>query len=433
MSVGLACAVLFVVLLLMLCVGYPIAFAMATITTVGILWLFQPKLLFQLAQVSVDLGTNFLLLVIPLFVLMAEFIVVSGNADNAFSAAGKWLNWLPGGLLVSSIFGCSVFAAVCGSSPVTAATIGRVAIPEMTKRGYNRKLAYGSVASAGTIGIMIPPSLALILYGSMTGTSIGKLFIGGIIPGIVLAVFMSLFVIVAAKLRPSLAPSISEAISWPDRFRALIKILPVLLISFVVLASIYAGIATPTEAASAGAIGAFIIFVFSGKFRLRELTGSLMRAASITSAIMILLVGGTSLAFLMASTGLPQQLVQIVADLGLGRWGTMILINLILIILGFFLDPMGVLVLTLPLFIPIVDSLGFDTVWFGIVMTLNVQIGMITPPVGLNLYMLKAVDPDLRITDVVMGAIPFFVVMVLCLFLLLLIPEMALWLPTRMH
>lgn len=432
MSASLASAILVIVLLLLLFLGYPIAFAMGTITTVGILWLFEPALLFQLAQISVDLGTNFLLLVIPLFVLMAEFIVVSGNADKAFDVAAKWLNWLPGGLAISSILGCSVFAAVCGSSPVTAATIGRVSIPEMTKRGYDKKLAYGSVASAGTIGIMIPPSLALILYGSLTGTSIGKLFIGGIIPGIVLALLMCLVVVIIVKVRPASAPSISERVSWGERFKDLVNILPILAISFGVLTSIYAGIATPTESASAGAIGALVVFLFSGRFGLRELSGTLIRAVSITSAIMILLIGGTSLAFLMTTSGLPQRVVETVVGLGLGPVGTMILINLILILLGCFLDPMGVLVLTLPLFLPVIKSLGFDPLWFGIVMTLNVEIGMITPPVGLNLYMLKAVDPDLPIREIVVGALPFFVVLVIALFLLLLIPEMALWLPNRM-
>lgn len=432
MSVGLACVVLFIVLLLLFVVGYPIAFAMATITVVGILWLFEPTLLFQLAQISVELGTNFLLLVVPLFVLMAEFIVVSGHAEKAVNAASKWLNWLPGSLAISTVFGCSFFAAVCGSSPVTAATMGRVAIPEMTRRGYDPRLGYGVVVSAGTIGIMIPPSLTMILYGSMTGTSIGKLFIAGIIPGIVLGLLMGSLVVAIWFVRPSLAPRHSEHVTWAERFRLLTTVAPTFAVAFLVLASIYLGLATPTEAAAAGAVGGFIMFVFSGKFDLKTLSGCLVRSATITCAIMILLVGGTCMAFLMATTGIPQDLAAAIVGLGLGPWGTMVVINAILIVLGCFLDPMGVLVLTVPLFVPIITSLGLDPIWFGVIMTLNVQIGMVTPPVGLNLYVLKAVFPDVPINDIVVGSLPFFILMVLCLVLLQLVPELTLWLPSRM-
>lgn len=432
MSVELAYAVLFIVLLLMFAVGYPIAFATATVTVIGILWLFEPVLLFQMAQVSIDLGTNFFLLVIPLFVLMAEFIVVSGEAEKAVNVAAKWLNWLPGGLAVSSVFGCSLFAAVCGSSPVTAATMGRITIPAMTKRGYDPRLAYGTLCCAGTLGIMIPPSLSMIIYGSMTGNSIGKLFIAGIIPGIVLGLLMALLVVAMVVLRPSLAPRISEAVTWRERFRLLVNLVPTLAIVFVVLASIYMGVATPTEAAAAGAIGSFLMFLFSGRFDLKTFSGCLVRSVSITCAIMILLVGGTCMAFLMTYIGAPQYLAAAVIGLGLGQWGTMMLINLILIILGCFLDPMGVLVLTIPVFVPIVISLGLDPIWFGVIMTLNIEIGMVHPPLGLNLYVLKAIFPDVPIADIVVGSVPFFIVMVLCLFSFQLMPELALWLPSKM-
>jgi len=432
MSIVAACVVLFIVLMLLFVMGYPIAFAMATITVVGILWLFEPVLVFQLAQISIDIGTNFLLLVIPLFVLMAELIVASGDAEKAVNAAAKWLNWVPGSLAVATVCGCSLFAAVCGSSPVTAATMGRVAIPEMAKRGYSRRLGYGIVASAGTIGIMIPPSLTMILYGSMTGNSIGKLFIAGIIPGLVLGLLMGLVIVAMVLLKPSLAPRAEEHVTWGERWRLLLRVGPTFGVAFFVLASIYAGLATPTEAAGAGAIAAFIMFLFSGKFDLKTFSGCLVRSVTITCAIMILLIGGTCMAFLMTTTGLPQDVATAIIHLGLGPWGTMILINLILIVLGCFLDPMGVLVLTVPLFVPIITALGLDPIWFGVIMTLNVQVGMITPPVGLNLYVLKAVFPEVPIADIVMGAIPFFIVMVLCLVLFQLMPELALWLPSKM-
>ena len=423
----------FVGLLLLLGMGYPIAFAMGSIVVAGILCLAEPHLLFQLAQISMQLSTNFLFLVIPLFILMSEFILISGIAGDAFDAARRWLNWLPGGLGVSSIFACSAFAAVCGSSPVTAATVGMVAIPGMTERGYQRKFAAGIVASAGTIGIMIPPSICLIIYGVMTNMSIGKLFIAGVVPGILLTLVLSFNVIIRAKLNPSIAPLLEETVTWEKRLSALKKIGPILVLSFFVLGSIYAGIATPTEAAAVGAMGAFVIMLIKERFGLKKLRPALERSAGLTSAIMMLLIGGTCMAFFMNYTGIPQKLVDFTLGLGLGRWWIMLVINIVLILLGCFLDPTGILVLMVPLVFPIITSLGFDPIWFGVILTLNVEIGMITPPVGLNLYVLNAIDRTLGVTEIIAGTIPFLISLLICLALIMLFPEIVLWLPNLME
>ena len=425
--------ILFALLLILLSTGYPIAFAMCTVVVVGIFWLFDPALLFQLAQISMDVSTNFLFLVAPLFILMAEFVFISGMASDAFGAARRWLNWLPGGLAVSSIFACTAFAAICGSSPVTAATIGMVAIPGMAERGYQKRLAAGVVATAGTIGIMIPPSLCMIIYGIMTGTSIGKLFIAGIIPGVLMMLFLSLAVVLRVKINPKLAPRSEEVITWKERITGLTKIGPILLLSIFVLGSIYAGICTPTEAAAVGATGALIIMLINERFSLKKVRPAVVRAAGVTSSIMILLIGGSCLAFLMTYAGVPQALVEFILDLGLSRWAVMILINIGLILLGCFLDPTGILVLTIPLVFPIIESLGFDPIWFGVIMTLNVEIGMVTPPVGLNLYVLKGVDKSMDIVEVTLGALPFLLVLVLSLVLFMVFPEIILWLPGYMQ
>ena len=433
MSPELVGIIVFVGLLVLLSLGYPIAFAMGTVVAVGILCLSEPHLLFQLAQISMQLSTNFLFLVVPLYILMSEFILISGIANDAFDAARRWLNWLPGGLGVSSIFACSAFAAVCGSSPVTAATIGMVAIPGMVERGYRKRFAAGIVATAGTIGIMIPPSICLIIYGVMTSTSIGKLFIAGVVPGILLTVALSLNVIVRAKLNPSNAPPLNETVTWEKRLSALKKVGPILLLSLFILGSIYTGIATPTEAGALGATGAFIIMLIKERFSLKGFKPALERAAGLTSTVMLLLVGGTCLAFFMNYAGIPQQLVEFTLGLGLGRWWIMILINIVLIFLGCLLDPSGILVLMVPLVFPIITSLGFDPIWFGIIMTLNVEIGMVTPPVGLNLYVLNAVDRTLDITEIIAGTMPFLISLVACLALIMLFPEIVLWLPNLME
>jgi len=422
----------FMGMLFLLAMGYPIAFAMGSVVVVGILFLSEPHLLFQLAQIAMQMSTNFLFLVAPLFILMSEFILISGIADDAFEAARRWLNWIPGSLAVSAIFASTGFAAVCGSSPVTAATIGMVAIPGMTKRGYQKRLAAGVVAAGGTIGILIPPSLCLIIYGFMTGTSIGELFIAGIVPGFLLTLVLTLNVIIRVKINPSLAPPLEEKFTWEMRLRSLGKVGPILILSLSVLGSIYAGLATPSEAAAIGATGAFLFALFKQKFRFKKLVPALERAAGLTSAVMLLIIGGTCLAFFMTYTGLPQKLVDFTLGFELGRWWIMLLINLVLIFLGCFMEPTGILVLMIPLVFPIITALGFDAVWFGIIMTLNVEIGMITPPVGLNLYILNAVDRTLDITDIIIGALPFILSLLLCLALIMIFPEIVMWLPRLM-
>ena len=433
MDIAVIGIIVFAVLLILLASGYPIAFAMGTVVMAAIFAWYEPLLLFQLAQISMEMSTNFLFLVAPLFVLMAELMVASGMADDAFSAARKWFNWLPGGLAISSIFACSGFAAVSGSSPLTAATIGMVAVPGMSERGYSKKLAAGVVATAGTIGIMIPPSLCMIIYGLLTGTSIGKLFIAGIIPGIVLTLALSVTVIIMVKINPAIAPNDNEVVPWKDRLVSLKRVGPVLVLCIAVLGSIYAGIATPSEAAAVGATGAFIALMIVKKFRVKELTPALVRSAGLCCAIMFLMIGGNFLAFLMNYVGIPQAIVEFILDLGVGRWGVMILINIALIFLGCFLDPVAILVLAVPLVFPLATALGFDPIWFGVILTLNVEIGMVTPPVGLNLYVLKAIDKELDIDVVIRGASPFLIALVVCMVFFMIFPQISLWLPSLMQ
>jgi C4-dicarboxylate transporter, DctM subunit len=432
MSLTLMGVLVFIFLLIMISTGGPLAFGMGTVVVAAILIWFDPKLLYQLAEMAMDMGTSFLFLVAPLFIIMAELFVLSGRADDAFDAARKWFNKVPGGLAISSILACSAFAAVSGSSPLTASTIGLVAVPQMMKRGYSTKLAAGIVAVSGTIGIMIPPSLCMVIYGLLSGTSVGKLFIAGIIPGILLTVALSLAVIIHVMINPALAPRFEEKVTWKDRIISVKSVGPILVLCIAVIGSIYAGIVTPSEAAAVGASGAFIILLFSGKERLKQLVPTLKRSAGLTSAIMFLMIGGSLMGFLVTYMGIPQAMVESMLSLGLNRWWVMIFINLILLFLGCFLDPTAILALVVPLAFPIIVKLGFDPVWFGIVLTLNVEIGMVTPPVGLNLFVMKTVHPALDMDIVVKGALPYIVVLMSCLVILILFPQISLWLPNLM-
>ncbi|MCJ7595241.1 MAG: TRAP transporter large permease, partial [Desulfobacterales bacterium] len=362
---------------------------------------------------------------------MAEVVSLSGVGDDLYTAAHDWLSWLPGGLAISSIATCTGFAAISGSSPATAATVGLVAIPEMMKRGYNRYLAVGCIAAGGTLGILIPPSITMIIYGIITEVSIGKLFVAGIIPGIMLSLILSLAIAVAVKIKPNLAPR-AEGVSWRKRFSSLKRVWAFVVLAVSIIGTIYAGIATPTESAAIGATLAIVIAFLYRRLTIKALHGALQRTVAVTAMIMFLVIGGNVLAFLLSSLTIPQYVTEAIAGLNVSKWTIMIIINFILLIMGCLLDPMAIMVISLPILFPIVTNLGFDPVWFGIVVTINVEMGMITPPVGLNLFILKGSVPNITMKDIVGGAAPFLLLLMLGLIIIMVFPSLATWLPGRM-
>ncbi|MFH1487782.1 MAG: TRAP transporter large permease, partial [Pseudomonadota bacterium] len=374
MSVGITTLLILVVLIFLIGMGTPISFCLGFVSLIGFAGYMDWNTLYQIAEIAADTGTNLFMITIPLFVLMAEILSFSGVGNDLFTAAHRWLSWLPGGLAISSIGTCTGFAAVSGSSPATAATVGIVAIPEMIKRGYNRQLAVGSIAAGGTLGILIPPSIAMIVYGIITEVSIGKLFIAGVIPGIILALILSSAIALAVKIRPSLAPPI-QAVTWAERFSSLKKIWPFIVLSVSVIGSIYAGVATPTESAAIGVTFSIIIALIYRRLSLKELHAALKRSASVSAMIIFLVIGGSVLAFVLSFLNIPQTITNMVTSLGVSRWWIMIFVNVVLLILGCLMDPMGVLVISLPIIFPIVTNLGFDPIWFGIIVTVNVEIG----------------------------------------------------------
>jgi C4-dicarboxylate transporter, DctM subunit len=432
MTTGLLTVTFIVILILLLGFGVRIAFCLGIIGVGGILAFLDPAVLYQVAEVAADTGTNIFLITLPLFILMAEVVSFSGVGDDMYSAAHAWLSWLPGGLAISSIATCTGFAAICGSSPATAASVGLVSVPEMIKRGYDKRLAVGSVSVGGTLGILIPPSITMIIYGLITETSIGKLFIAGVIPGLVISLILCGCIAVYVTLKPEIAPRI-QGVNWKARFSSLKRIWAFIVLVISIMGSIYAGIATPEESAAIGAVTAILISLAYRRLSLKGMHGALLRTVSVTAMIMFMVLGGNVFAFTLSTLGIPQYITNLIVGMDVSPWVVMIVINIVFLILGCLLDPMSIMVICLPILFPIVTRLGFDPVWFGIIITINIEMGMITPPFGLNLFILKATLRDyVTMDDIVMGSLPFVILLMVGLAIVMVFPVLATWLPGRM-
>jgi C4-dicarboxylate transporter DctM subunit len=426
-------AVFILVLMLLFATRTPVAVALGLIGIVGTVLFVSLDAIRQIANIAFTQSSSFVLTVVPLFVLMGEALAATRIGSDLFQTAQMWLRRLPGALAIATVFACAVFAAVCGSSPVTAATIGAMAVPEMIKRGYERTLALGVTAAGGTLGILIPPSIPMILYGVITDTSIGDLFIAGILPGIMMALLFSGTVIIKVLLRPEIAPPLKERTPWPVKWRSLGSIAPVILLSFLVIGSIYAGIATPTEAGAVGAAGAIAIAGMMRYLTWPVLRRMLDNTVKTTAMFLLLLVGGLFSSFVLTRLGVPQGMSSFLTGLDVPPWAIIVMINLLLLVLGMFLDPTSVLVIVVPIFFKAVTALGYHPVWFGVMVTMQIEIAAITPPVGFNLFVLKSVVPGTELVDVVRGALIFVVPLLLGVVMIMLFPQIALFLPTLMH
>lgn len=375
-------------------------------------------------------ANSFLLLSIPLFVLMGQFIVRSGIAARAYDALDYWLSWLPGGLLHSNVLTSTFFSATSGSSVATAATVSTVALPQQRKLNYDAKLFVGTIAAGGTLGIIIPPSINLIVYGFLTETSIPRLFMAGLIPGLMLA---GLFIMVSAIIcwfKPELGGP-SRPASWAMRFKSLVHLLPLLLLFAIIIGSIYTGWATPSESAALGVVGAFMLAGFYRTLTIKNILEALEGTVKTTAMIMLIIMAAAFLNFAMSAAGLSQQLVQFINQFNLSELQMLLMVLLILFLLGFFIETLSLMVITIPILTPIVFALGYDPIWFGIVLIIFVELALITPPVGLNLYVVQAARRGEPFSDVMIGVIPYILVMLFMAGLLIAFPQIALWLPTR--
>lgn len=451
--------------------GMPIAFALGFTSIVSI-WLFLgPSQVDLFGKFVFDSTNDFGLLAIPLFVLMGNVFGGSTVSKHLFEAGEAWLSRLRGGLAMSSVVASAVFAAISGSSAATAAAIGGVAVPEMEKRGYSQRIAAGAVAAGGTLGILIPPSITLILYGIASEESIGQLFAAGVVPGIIVTVMFCVWIYIATGIDQRRATRIVErefaaaareagsagttstgalgqtgtatsvltrqsgdivapTYSWSTKMTALVRVLPFVLLILAVLVTLYAGVATPSEAA---AVGVVLVLLLVG-VAYRGLKGKqflkiLLDTTNQSTMILMITAFSGVIALVLSFLRVPQELASIVTDLDVNKWVVMITINLVLLVMGMFLPPVSIVVMVTPILYPLITGLGFDPIWFGIIVTINMEVGLITPPVGLNLYVLKGMLPHVALKDIILGSLPYVGVLSMAIALFSFFPSLITWLP----
>ncbi len=419
-------------LLILLSLSIPVGIVLFLLA-MGIDIFFSPfPLMRGLGQIVWSSSNSATLIAIPFFVLLGEVLVRSGVAQRTYSALESWVSWLPGGLIHANIATATLFSATSGSSVATAATVASVAMPQAEKLGYDPKLFSGAIAAGGTLGIMIPPSINLIVYGFLTQTSIPKLFLAGLVPGLFLAVLFMVVTAVLCTINPSLGgPGVKS--NWSKRLTGLVDLIPLLGLFGTIVGSIYAGLATPTEAAAIGVAMAFAIAAIQNfKAITRDMiVESLKGTVRTTSMIMLVVIGAYVLNFVLTASGVSRLLQEFLQDLGIGAFATLMVIIAIYIVLGFFIETLSLMVATIPIIVPIIIQLGYDKIWFGILMIILVEMALITPPVGLNLYVVQAVRKSGRFTDVMIGVIPYAIAMLVMVGLLIIFPSIALYLPSN--
>ncbi|WP_455274467.1 TRAP transporter large permease [Rhizobium herbae] len=421
-------------LFVLLATGMPIAFALGLAAFVALYLQSGADIFFVLGDTMFSGIANLAYVSIPMFVLMGAAVASSPAGSDLYTSLDRWLNRIPGGLVLSNIGACAIFSGMTGSSPATCAAIGKMGIPEMLRRGYPTSVATGSIAAGGTLGILIPPSVTLIVYGIATETSIGRLFMAGVIPGIMLTVMFMVWAVIDCKRKGYEFSARLMRYSLKERLAGLPRILPFLLIIAGTLYVLYGGIATPSEAAGAGAFLTLVVVIVAYRlFRFRPVANIFGSAMRESVMIMMIMAAAELFAFALSSLFITQTVATAIADLEVNRWVLMGIINVFLLVCGMFLPPVAVIVMTAPMLFPIVTQAGFDPYWFAIVLTINMEVGLITPPIGLNLFVINAIAPDIPTRDILWGAMPYVLVMFLAIFLLCIFPDIATWLPNQMY
>lgn len=419
-------------LFLLFASGMPIGFVMALVGFLGYSYLVSLQAgLTILGLTFYATAASYTLSVIPLFVLMGQFAAHSGLSRDIYYAIYRWIGHLRGGLAMATIGGCAGFAAISGSSLATAATMGTVALPEMQRYKYDSSLATGTVAAGGTLGILIPPSVTFIVYAMLTEESIGRLFIAGIFPGLLLATLFMLTIYIHARLKPHLAPPAPRA-NLKERLVALRGVWGMVVLFVLVIGGIYMGVFTPTEAAGVGAFGAFVFALGKRQLTRQNLTSSLVEMGRITAMIFIIIIGAYIFGYFLAVTRIPSQVADFIGGLQLSRYVILAVIVVLYIILGMFMEGFAILVLTIPILFPLILALGFDPIWFGVVIVIMMETAMITPPVGINVFVIKGVAKDVPMYTIFRGILPFWLAMVVCIVILTAFPQIALFLPSFM-
>ncbi len=417
----------------LLATGMPIAFALGLAAFAGLYAQSGGSIFYVLGDTMFSGIANLAYVSIPMFVLMGAAVASSPAGSDLYTSLDRWLNRIPGGLILSNIGACAIFSGMTGSSPATCAAIGKMGIPEMLRRGYPTSVASGSIAAGGTLGILIPPSVTLIVYGIATETSIGRLFMAGVVPGLLLTVMFMAWAIIDCKRKGYEFDARLVRYSMKERLTGLPRILPFLLIIAGTLYVLYGGIATPSEAAGAGALLTLLVVIIAYRlFRFRSVAGIFGSAMKESVMIMMIMAAAELFAFALSSLFITQTVAAAIADMDVNRWVLMLVINVFLLICGMFLPPVAVIVMTAPMLFPIITQAGFDPYWFAIILTINMEVGLITPPIGLNLFVINAIAPQIQTRDILWGSLPYVLVMFLAILILCIFPGLATWLPNHM-
>jgi len=419
------------VLLIFLGTGVWVGISMIGVSTIGMMMFTSRPVGDAMATTMWSMGSSWSLTALPLFVWMGEILFRTKLSENLFKGLSPWLARLPGGLIHVNVLGCAIFAAISGSSAATVATVGKMSIPELRKRNYPESFLLGTLAGSGTLGLLIPPSIILIIYGVTVEESIAKLFIAGIIPGIGLAILFMTYVIAWSLKNKKIMPTISEDFSFLEKIKQSGQLLPVILLILAVIGSIYAGIATATEAASLGVLGALVLSYFQKSLTKESFAKSLLGATKTSCMIAFILAGSSFLTLAMAFTGLPKNLAVFIDTLQLSPYMLLLVLTLFYIILGMFLDGISAVVLTMAIIEPMIRQAGFDMIWFGIYLVIVVEMAQITPPVGFNLFVLQGMAKR-DMGFIARSAFPLFLLMILAVIIIIAFPQLALWLPEQM-
>lgn len=431
MSVGLLGLVALVALII---AGVPLVWSIGLVAVLGNVVVFGISGTglnltgIQLFQSAFESLTNFIMISIPLYIFMGQMVAGGGLGRDVFGAVYKWTGWLPGGLAVTTTVSCAGFGAVTGVSAAGIGTLAPIAMPEMRRYGYTDALAAGSLASASTLAILIPPSLSFVIYGILTEQSIGKLFLAGVVPGLLMTGFFVVYIIFRAMLRPEEAPR-AKAHDRDGRWTALLRVTPVVVIFLFLMSGLYRGWFTPSEGAAVGCLAVAVVLAFMGRFSVTLLVDAAISAARISIMIFAIVVVVQLFSRFLVLTNIQGSLVAVMSDPALNRYVVLAMILFVFVLLGMVLDTIGMMLLTLPFVYPIIVKLGFDPIWFGVIMTIMVEVGLLTPPVGMNCYMLKQIDPALRLADIFRGVAPFVLICLLSVLLFTLVPEIVLALP----
>ena len=419
-----------IITILVLFSGISVAIGLLTVSAIFLFIFDGVRSLELIPEILFGKLDSFALLSIPMFIIMGASISSTRAGADLYEALERWLTRVPGGLVISNLGACALFAAMSGSSPATCAAIGKMGIPEMRKRGYPDEIATGSIAAGGTLGILIPPSITMIVYGIATETSIGRLFLAGVVPGFLLmGLFMawSIYATWAAGGRSAMPQT---SYSWRERLEILPRVLPFIAIILGVLYTMYGGVATPSETAAVGALLCLIVAMIIYRLTSFSALWNVLRDSTKESVMILFIIAAAGVfSYMLSSLYITQSIAEWISDLDVNRWTLMIAINVFLIIAGFFLPPVAVILMTAPILLPVITGAGFDPIWFAVVLTINMEIGLISPPVGLNLYLINGIAPDISLRTILVGSLPFVACMLIAIALLCLFPSLATWLP----